>query len=412
MLLQYFDSLEQGISAKLEAEPESSSPRKIYALELARLGKELYSGERPVAWCGVTAPFDLLRAMGITSCYIEFVGAMLASVGAVAPFLQLAEDAGYGADSCGYHRSVLGAARREMMPVPEFLVATSAPCTAGMAAVEELARYWNKPLFVLHVPQTATPENVAYLAGRIKEMVRFVEGVTGRALDPERLRDTVEKINRARELMAQVYTHARHVPSPVGGKTLKNFAFVQPLLMGTDAAIDVAGAFARDLEGKVMRGESGVPGEKLRLLWVQNRIQYKHPLIDMLENDHGAAVVVDELNEISWDPIDPQDPFTGMAARAISLPLNGPIAVRVERMKKLAREYRVDGAINPCHWGCRQGTGARGLVQQGLAEVGIPVLNLETDCADPRNFSEGQARTRLEAFLEMLHERRSSLREA
>ena len=408
MLLQYFDSLEQGITAKLEAEPESASPRKTYALELARLGKELYSGERPVAWCGVTAPFDLLRAMDVTSCYIEFVGAMLASVGAVPPFLQLAEDAGYGADSCGYHRAVLGAARRKMMPVPEFLVATSAPCTAGMAAVEELARYWNKPLFVLHVPQTATPENIAYLAGRIRKMVEFVEEVTGRTLDPEHLRDTVDKTNRARDLMAEVFSHARHVPSPVGGKTLKNFAFVQPLLMGTQAAIDVAKAFADDLADKVAQGVSGVEGEGLRLLWIQNRIQIKHPLIEILEKEHSAAVVVDELNDMFWDPIDPEDPYTGMAARAISLPLNGPIDIRVERMKKLAREYRIDGAINPCHWGCRQGTGARGLVQQGLGEVGIPVLNLETDCADPRNFSEGQARTRLEAFLEMLHEKQPS----
>lgn len=405
MLLQYFDSLEQGITAKLEAEPKSASPRKTYALELARLGKELYSGERPVAWCGVTAPFDLLRAMDITSCYIEFVGAMLASVGAVAPFLQLAEDEGYGADSCGYHRAVLGAARRKMMPVPEFLVATSAPCTAGMAAVEDLARYWNKPLFILHVPQTPTPENISYLADRIKEMVRFVEGVTGRRLDPERLLDTVDKTNRARELMAEVFAHARHVPSPVAGKTLKNFAFVQPLLMGSQAAIDVAQSFADDLAHKVQQGVSGVEGEKLRLLWIQNRIQYKHPLIEILEKEHGAAVVVDELNDMFWDPIDPKDPYTGMAARAISIPLNGPIETRVERMRKLAREYRVDGAINPCHWGCRQGTGARGLVQQGLAEVGVPVLNLETDCADPRNFSEGQARTRLEAFVEMLHEK-------
>ncbi len=30
------------------------------------------------------------------------------------------------------------------------------------------------------------------------------------------------------------------------------------------------------------------------------------------------------------------------------------------------------------------------------------VLNLEVDCIDQRNFSEGQLKTRLEAFVEML----------
>jgi benzoyl-CoA reductase/2-hydroxyglutaryl-CoA dehydratase subunit BcrC/BadD/HgdB len=65
----------------------------------------------------------------------------------------------------------------------------------------------------------------------------------------------------------------------------------------------------------------------------------------------------------------------------------------------------VDGVINPCHWGCRQGTGARGLVTEGLKQIGVPVLNLEVDCADPRNFAEGQLKTRLEAFVEMLTSR-------
>ena len=72
---------------------------------------------------------------------------------------------------------------------------------------------------------------------------------------------------------------------------------------------------------------------------------------------------------------------------------------------QLAKDYKIDGAINPCHWGCRQGTGARGLISEGLKAVGVPVLNLETDCVDSRNFSEGQLRTRLEAFVEMLENR-------
>jgi benzoyl-CoA reductase/2-hydroxyglutaryl-CoA dehydratase subunit BcrC/BadD/HgdB len=71
----------------------------------------------------------------------------------------------------------------------------------------------------------------------------------------------------------------------------------------------------------------------------------------------------------------------------------------------LARAYKLDGAINPCHWGCRQGTGARGLISDGLKEINVPVLNLEVDCVDTRNFAEGQLRTRIEAFMEMLESR-------
>ena len=71
-------------------------------------------------------------------------------------------------------------------------------------------------------------------------------------------------------------------------------------------------------------------------------------------------------------------------------------------------EFGVHGAINPCNWGCRQGAGARGLIERALGDAGVPVLNLEVDCVDPRSFSEGQLRTRVEAFVEMLSARRAT----
>ena len=107
MMKQYFDDLMNGIEAKIKEDPNSKSPRKIYALEVAKLGSRLYGGKEKVAWCGVTAPFDLLAAMGVTSCFVEFVGAMLASTGMVSEFLDEAEQAGFAGDTCAYHKSVL-----------------------------------------------------------------------------------------------------------------------------------------------------------------------------------------------------------------------------------------------------------------------------------------------------------------
>ncbi len=44
----------------------------------------------------------------------------------------------------------------------------------------------------------------------------------------------------------------------------------------------------------------------------------------------------------------------------------------------------------------------------GLKAAGVPLLNLEVDCVDPRNFSQGQLMTRLEAFIEMIVSLRGS----
>jgi benzoyl-CoA reductase/2-hydroxyglutaryl-CoA dehydratase subunit BcrC/BadD/HgdB len=405
MMYQYFKDMADGIQAKILQDPNIPNPRKKYALETARLGSRLYSGNSAVAWCGLAVPFDLLNAMGITSCFVEFVGAVLAATDTADPFLEEAEQAGFVGDTCGYHRTVMGAARKNIMPQPDFLIATTCPCSGGIAIMENLADLFNKDLFVLNVPQEDSEQNVAYLADQIRDMVEFVTRHTGEPLDENKLHQAVESTNRARMIMEDVYQLAQNVPSPTDGRLLTNFGLVMPLFCGTEAAVEIAQAYKDEFTARVDNGISGVPDEKLRLLWIQNRIQFNNPLVELLEKEYRANIVSDELNDIFWNPIDPQDPYPGMARRAIAIPLNGSIQRRIGHLQKLARAYSLDGAINPCNWGCRQGTGARGLIGDGLKEIGVPVLNLEVDCVDKRNFAEGQLRTRVEAFIEMLESR-------
>jgi benzoyl-CoA reductase/2-hydroxyglutaryl-CoA dehydratase subunit BcrC/BadD/HgdB len=405
MMYQYFKDMAAGIEAKILQDSNLPNPRKKYALETARLGSRLYSGNNAVAWCGLAVPFDLLNVMGITSCFVEFVGAVLAATGTADPFLEEAEQAGFVGDTCGYHRAVIGAARKNIMPEPDFLIATTCPCSGGIAIMENLADLFNKDLFVLNVPQEDSEQNVAYLANQIRDMVEFVTRHTGEPLEADKLRQAVENTNRARKIMQDVYQLAQNVPSPTDGRLLTNFGLVMPLFCGTEAAVEIAQAYKDEFTARVDNGSSGVPDEKLRLLWIQNRIQFNNPLVELLEKEYRANIVSDELNDIFWDPIDPQDPYPAMARRAIAIPLNGSIQRRIGHLQKLARTYSLDGAINPCNWGCRQGTGARGLISDGLKEIGVPVLNLEVDCVDKRNFAEGQLRTRVEAFIEMLESR-------
>jgi benzoyl-CoA reductase/2-hydroxyglutaryl-CoA dehydratase subunit BcrC/BadD/HgdB len=405
MMYQYFKDMAAGIESKILQDPALPNPRKRYALETARLGSRLYSGKDTVAWCGIAVPFDLLNAMGITSCFVEFVGAVLAATGTADPFLEEAEQAGFVGDTCGYHRAVIGAARKGIMPEPDFLIASTCPCSGGIAVMENLAHLFNKELFVLNVPQEKSEQSIAYLADQIRDMVGFVARHTGEPLDEDNLRRAIENTNQARKLMQDLYRLAQHVPSPTDGRLLTNFGLVMPLFCGTPAAAEIARAYKDEFMARREQNIPGVPDEKLRLLWIQNRIQFNNPLVELLQKEYQANIVSDELNDIYWDPIDPDDPYTGMARRAISIPLNGDIQGRIKHLQKLARDFKLDGAINPCNWGCRQGTGARGLISDGLKEIGVPVLNLEVDCVDKRNFAEGQLRTRLEAFVEMLESR-------
>ncbi|HPE42349.1 MAG TPA: 2-hydroxyacyl-CoA dehydratase family protein, partial [Thermotogota bacterium] len=51
---------------------------------------------------------------------------------------------------------------------------------------------------------------------------------------------------------------------------------------------------------------------------------------------------------------------------------------------------------------CKQSSGGAALMAEALKAKGIPCLVLDGDAVDRRNMPEGQTKTRVEAFLEML----------
>jgi benzoyl-CoA reductase/2-hydroxyglutaryl-CoA dehydratase subunit BcrC/BadD/HgdB len=401
MMYDYFKNMVDGVSQKLLQDPDSINAKKKYVLEIAKIGQKLYTRDEKIAWCGVTIPFDLLNSMGVTSCFVEFVGAMLSSNETAPIFIKEAEDSGYAPDSCAYHRAVTGAMLKDIMPEPDFVIGSSSPCTAGLAVMEDMARRFKKDFFILNVPQNNSKESVKFLTDQIKEMTRFITAHTQKPLSMEKLGRALEFFNESSLILKDIYNLAKQTPSPVDNKLLKDFGTVIGLIMGTREGVKICQAFKDELIDRVESKKLDPSKEKIRIMWIQNRIQYKFPIEKMLE-DFGVKIVVDELNDVTWEPMDPDNPFESIARRIISKPYSLGTNERIAHMQLLAREYKLDGAINPCHWGCRQGTGVRGLTSKGLKDVNVPVLNLEIDCVDSRNLAQGQIETRLEAFVEML----------
>jgi len=402
MILDYFRDVERGVSAKLASDTGPTVARKHLTLEMARIGVRLFDGQHRVAWCGIATPYDLFAALDVTPCFVEFVGATLASTGMAPRMLDAAEEAGFSTDSCAYHRAVVAADLAGLIPDPDFVVGTSCPCSGGLAVVEAMAQRHGSNLFVVHVPPTDSEEAVDYLAEQYASMLEFVEQGIGERLDPDRLRRAMELSNRTRERMVELFGLAGAVPSPARRRDMVNLGITLPLLFGTEAAVRVAEAYRDEFARKLAERPADLPRESARLLWLQNRIQFRNPLDDILGDEFGAAVVAEELNSVWWQFLDLDDPLRSMARRTLASPLMLSAERRVEHVAGMVRQFDIDGVINPCHWGCRQGTGTRGLLQRGLQEHGIPVLNLDVDCIDARNFAEGQLRTRLEAFLEMI----------
>ena len=52
----------------------------------------------------------------------------------------------------------------------------------------------------------------------------------------------------------------------------------------------------------------------------------------------------------------------------ITHPLVGPVERRLKVLTELAKDYKIHGAINPSHWGCRQSGGVRVLFKEAFSQ--------------------------------------------
>jgi benzoyl-CoA reductase/2-hydroxyglutaryl-CoA dehydratase subunit BcrC/BadD/HgdB len=398
MLKKYFTQLEIDLKNKLESK---ITPRRKFIYEIARIGTRIFDDKWSIGWTTVFVPYEILNSMSVSGMFIEFFGAMLAGTGMSSKYLDLSESNGFSTDSCSYHRTIIGAAMDGLLPEPDVLIGASIPCNGGVKALKRIGEIFNKEVFILNIPIEVTSKSVDYLTDQFEQMIEYVENETGRKLDYNKLKKSIRYNNEAREYLMESNKLCMNVPSPANSNDLKNFIMIV-LLQGTKEGVEVAKLYRDEFKFRVANKISGLPEEKYRLMWIQNRIQFKTDILNSLEENYGVNIVIDELNHIWWDPMDENDPLRSLAKRIITHPIVGPVDRRLEVITQLAQDYKIDGAVNPAHTGCRQSAGARVLFKDALQKIGIPLIHLDVDCVDERNYAPGQVMTRLEAFIEML----------
>ena len=96
-----------------------------------------------------------------------------------------------------------------------------------------------------------------------------------------------------------------------------------------------------------------------------------------------------------------------MAKRLVYDSFNGPSDRRIRRSLSMCRKLDADGVVYFCHWGCKQTQAAAQNARAILEENGYPTLILDGDGCDSGNSSNGQIATRMQAFIEMLEDRKA-----
>ncbi len=367
-----------------------------YALDEVR--HAIHEPERAV-WANLFAPVEILQCFDVHTLSIECLSSFLSGFTIEDYFLDYAENEGIAPTLCSYHRNFIGAIDSGVIPPAAYAVTTSIICDGNTNTFRYLGAKHHIPTFLLDIPDRYTPEAEAYVVGQLTALIGELEERFGKKLDPDRLSQTLIRENESKAIYERTLKMMRTKAYP-STMTLQMFMlFANHVDIGTPEILE----FYRRMEAEVAAAPDF---DGINVFWVHLLPYYQETLQSYLNLNPDYQIQGMEMGLDYREPLDPARPLESLAKKMICNISNGSYERKAELVQEIAKELSPDGVINFCHWGCKQSSGGAMILKEKMQEIDIPFLVLDGDGMDRRNSSDGQIRTRLEAFLEMIDQKK------
>ncbi len=410
------------VEAALQTQEIQATTRlkQVMAQHFRELDEAARSRKQKIAWCTSVGPAELLRAMGFLVYFPENHGAMLGATRKAMDYIPVANSMGYSPDICSYLTSDVGAYLLKETPLskaygmagvprPDVLAYNTNQCRDVQDWFQYYAREFGVPAVGITSPRAVeelTPAHVEDVARQMQALVPALEKVAGHPLDTGELRRVVGLSRRCSDLWLEVLETAAAVPSP--WTFFDHTIHMGPAVVarGTQEAVDYYELLLREMKGRIREREAAVEGERHRLYWEGMPIWGKlRDLSNLFSRLRACIVASTYCNSWIFTQFDPDDPFSSMSRAYTDIFICHGEAWKENYIERMVRDYRVDGIIFHDARTCPNNSNSRyGMPQRLREKLDVPCLVLQGDLNDLRCYSEEQARTNIEAFVEQLEE--------
>lgn len=349
-------------------------------------------------WANIFSPVEILQCFDVHTLSIECLSSFLSGFTIEDYFLDYAEAEGIAPTLCSYHKNFIGAIDSGLIPPAAFALTTSTICDGNVNTFRHLSEKHQVPSFLIDVPETDSPEAENYVVEQLKELIRILEDTFHRTLDMDRLSRTLERENESKQYYEQFLKEMRTKAYP-STLTLQMFMlFASHMNIGTPEILEFYRQMAKEAAAAPeFHGKN--------ILWVHLMPYYQETLKSYFNLTEDYQIQTMEFHLDYREGLDPSKPLESLAQKMINNIYTRSYDRKAELIRDLAEELDSDGIINFCHWGCKQSSGGVMLLKEKLKDTNRPLLILDGDAMDRRNSHDGQIRTRLEAFLEVLEQK-------
>jgi benzoyl-CoA reductase/2-hydroxyglutaryl-CoA dehydratase subunit BcrC/BadD/HgdB len=360
--------------------------------------------------------------MDIIPVYPENHGAMIGASKMGIDLCEKAEAMGYSNDLCSYARADISCCTVNGGPIgglpePDMLVCCNNICGTVMKWYEVQARYFKVPLFIYDTPflhKEYSAEVKRYVLRQMEEYITFLENVTGRKMDRDRMMEVGRISFEGSQLWQAVLDTAISKPSPMTAFDAFFHLALIVTLRGTNLSVEYYKGLLAEMQERAKAGIGAIPNEKYRLLWDNLPIWYRMKWLSKKFAEHDACLVADTYTSAwcgSMEYIDVNN-FIGSAAEAYTRSyLNLGVDKMAEIVLSMIDKYDIDGIVMHSNRSCKPYSFGQYDIQKIVErERGIPSLLIEADMVDERSFSESQIETRIDAFIEMIRGNKAARR--
>ena len=372
---------------------------------------------KKVAWITSGGPVEPLIAMDVIPVYPENYGAMIGASKMGGDLCEKAEELGYSGDLCSYARadivsSMVDGGPIGGLPKPDMLICCNNICGTVLKWYEIQARYYNVPLFIFDTPFCHTEyadESRRYVRKQIDEYANFLENACKKKFDYDRMKEVGRLSVEGQNLWQEVLDTAMNKPSPMTCFDAFFHLALIVTLRGTQIAVDYYRSLLEEMKQRVANGISAIPNERYRLLWDNLPIWYRVRWMSEKFAAHDACLVADTYTS-AWcgqlKYMDEDNFLDSMAEAYTRIYLNIGVDEMIKIVLEMVDKYDVDGFVMHSNRSCKPYSLGQYDIQRAVQkERGIPSVMIESHMIDERSFSESQAETRIDAFMEMIEQK-------
>ncbi len=395
----------------------------------ATLRERVVDRGEPFVIAQADTPHEIFHAMDIPLVSNQWWSAYISAKRLSRRYFDVLDTLGYPSNRCSYCSlglactlaNDLATAPWGGMPRPTLLVARLT-CDCIQQVFSQWAEAMGTGFFAMEAPawEPTVPQwfrhgrsnweevygsdRIALMTEELRELIGLLEEKTGRRFSMDRLAELMERINEQEGYLAEaaeLVGSAR--PCPVSIVDQMPNTMIPQWHRGTDWAVAHARRFRDEVRARVEAGHGVASYERLRLMWIGAGLWHDTSFYQALENQLGAVFVwsmylpfagAQYIREVKGRPLE------ALASRICSMNevLHLPPWM-CEWMVHEAQRCGIDAAVMLMPRDNRLSQSGTLLTRAALEAAGIPVLMLDADMVDAKNWNRDEAVAQVAKFL-------------